>query len=296
VSRNLILIASYPKSGNTWVRLFFENLLRKERAAVSINDISNGLYGFERRRFFDSHAAVAAADLLPVEIENLLPDLYAEWAQEAAGPVFIKVHDKARKTPSGRWLFPPEHVRAVLYLARQPFTVAVSYAHHRGISIDHAVDDLCDESHVIAAAEDHLPLPLAERPGSWNSNVASWLNQSCYPLTVARYEDLYANPLAEFARLATATGLAASAEALARAVDATSFDRLQAEELACGFRERPRSSPAFFRSGRPDSSTGMLNAQLHDRLALQCSPAMARLGYRADGTHVPFPVVNDEWY
>jgi hypothetical protein len=287
VSRNLILIASYPKSGNTWVRLFFENLLRKERAPVSINDIHNGMYGFERRRFFDSYAAAAAADLLPDEIENLLPDLYAEWAMQAAGPVFVKVHDRARRTPAGRWLFPPEHVRMVLYLARHPFDVTVSYAHHRNLALDRAVDDLCDEGHVIAPAEDRLPLPLTERPDSWNSNVASWLDQPCYPVTLARYEDLYANPIAEFARLAAAAGLGASEESVARAVDATRFDRLKAEEVESGFRERPCSSRAFFRSGRPDSWGGILNEQLRDRLTAECKRAMERLYYLADGSSPP---------
>ena len=105
MSGHLVLIASYPKSGNTWVRLMLETLRRK--APVSINDIGNGIYGFERRCLFDALAPAEAADLLPDEIEDLLPDVYAALAAEAEGPVFNKVHDRLRKTCSGRWLFPP---------------------------------------------------------------------------------------------------------------------------------------------------------------------------------------------
>ena len=35
----IIWLASYPKSGNTWVRLFLDSLLFKQDANVNINDI-----------------------------------------------------------------------------------------------------------------------------------------------------------------------------------------------------------------------------------------------------------------
>jgi hypothetical protein len=283
LSGHLILIASYPKSGNTWVRLFFENLLRDEGTPVSINDIRNGSYGFERRLLFDSDAPAAAADLLPDEMENLLPGIYAQWAIDASGPVLVKVHDRARRTPAGPWLFPPEHVRAVLYLARHPFDVAVSYAHHLNIPVAQAVGNLCSEDHVIAGVEGSLPLPLAERPGSWSSNVDSWLDLKCYPVTLMRYEDLYSNPLEGFTSLAEAAGMGAREDKIALSVAATRFDRLRSEEHAHGFRERRHASSAFFRNGRPQSWRGVLSDTLREHLASCCAPAMDRLGYGADG-------------
>jgi aryl sulfotransferase len=284
VTANLILIASYPKSGNTWVRLFFENLLRKEGTPVSINDIRNGLYGFERRLLFDSEAPAAAADLLPEEVENLLPNVYAQWAIEANGPVLVKVHDRARRTTAGPWLFPPEHVRAVLYLARHPFDVAVSYAHHLNIPVSDAVEHLCREDHIIAGVGRSLPLPLAERPGSWNSNVGSWLDAKCYPVTLMRYEDLYSNPLEGFTRLAESAGIEAQKDNIALSIAACSFERLRSEEQAHGFRERHLSSTAFFRKGHPQTWKGALDDTLRKRLASCCAPAMKRLGYHTDGT------------
>jgi aryl sulfotransferase len=282
VSGHLILIASYPKSGNTWVRLFFENLLRDEGTPVSINDIRSGSYGFERRRLFDSEAPAEAADLLPDEMENLLPGVYAQWAIDASGPLLVKVHDQARRTPAGPWLFPPEHVRAVLYLARHPFDVAVSYAHHLNIPVAQSVEHLCSEDHVIAGVGRSLPLPLAERPGSWNSNVGSWLDLDCYPVTLMRYEDLYSNPLGAFARLAEAASIRVPEDKIALSVAATRFERLKSEEQVHGFREGHPASPAFFRSGRPQTWRGVLDDTLRERLVSCCAPAMDRLGYRAE--------------
>ena len=256
MSGHLILIASYPKSGNTWVRLFFENLLRGEGTPVSINDIRNGSYGFERRLLFDSEAPAAAADLLPHEMENLLPAVFAQWATEATGPLLVKVHDRARRTPAGQWLFLPEHVRAVLYLARHPMDVAVSYSHHLNVPVAQAIEYMCSEDHLFAGVGSSLPLPLVERLGSWNTHVGSWLDLECYPVTLMRYEDLYSNPLEGFARLVEAAGMEVKEDKIALSVAATRFDRLQSEEQAHGFRERHPASRAFFRSGRPQAWEG----------------------------------------
>jgi hypothetical protein len=279
MSGRLILIASYPKSGNTWVRLFFENLLRGSARPVSINDIEIGFYGYEQRLFFDSLAPILAADMLPDEIDDLMPELFAELVAETTGPVFVKVHDRARLTPNGRWIFPVELVDAVIYLARHPFDVAVSYANHRGVPLVQVVADLCDEDHAIARAGPRMPLPLAERPGSWSSHFESWTRASPYPVTLARYEDLYSRPLQEFARLAAAARLDATEAQIARAVQATKFDDLKAQETEAGFRERPRVSPAFFNHGRPDTWRGALSHHLQLKIVSTQCTAMTQLGY-----------------
>ena len=179
-------------------------------------------------------------------------------------------------SPGARW--------AVLCMVRHPFDVAVSWAHHRSITPEEAVDDLCNEDHLIAGVGGCLPLPLAESPGSWKSHISSWLNNGPYPVTLARYEDLYADPVTGFARLAQAAGVVATPEEIARSVAASRFERLAAEERQEGFRERPRSSAAFFRSGQPQSWQGVLGEGLRQRLVSRCVPVMERLGYETDGT------------
>ena len=47
----IIWLASYPKSGNTWVRLFLDSLLFKQDANVNINDI--GIKQFPLRGDFN---------------------------------------------------------------------------------------------------------------------------------------------------------------------------------------------------------------------------------------------------
>jgi len=280
VGKNLILVAGYPKSGSTWVRLVFETLRRGR--AVSINDLDGGHYGARRRMLFDAAAPVNAGDLLAEEIDDLLPGVFRALSEESSGPHVIKVHDCALRTRSGDWLYPPDCVQKVLYLTRHPFDVAVSYAHHLGISPGDAIGHMgTDET--VARSAIRLRLPLHERIGSWSGNIGSWLDGSGYDVVPLRYEDLFENPVANFVRLAHAAGFTASEAAVARACEATRFDRLKNEEQSAGFLERPKSSPAFFRAGRPRSWQGALDADLQAKLMEEHGAMMARLGYDAEG-------------
>ena len=48
----IIWIASYPKSGNTWIRLFLNSLIYSDNSSIDINDIKIRL--FPIRKDFES--------------------------------------------------------------------------------------------------------------------------------------------------------------------------------------------------------------------------------------------------
>jgi hypothetical protein len=282
----LVLVSSYPKSGNTWMRAVLEQLRRGPSWTFSINEMPGGFYGFKRRVLFDTLSPVNAADLFVDEIENMLPGVLRRVAQEDEYTHIIKVHDDARRTKSGAWLYPEDAVSSVIYIVRHPFDVAVSFANHMSLSLPDTVA-LMRDGEVISHADDMLPQSLPQHVGSWTGNAASWLEGTPYRVTLVRYEDLYADPTAEFGRAAKAAGFAASPEELARAVGGSQFERMRDEEAAKGFRERPPTSPTFFRAGRPRTWEGKLDAELRERLVDDHGPMMERLGYLPDGGVVP---------
>jgi hypothetical protein len=286
MSAQFILVASYPKSGNTWTRLIFENLARGLDVPVSINDMTGGVHGFGRRVLFDATAPVNASELLVDEIENFMPEVFRKLSAETEGQMFVKIHDFAHRTKNGEWLYPPECVNAVVYLVRHPFDVAVSFASHLGLPLETTVD-LMQGTDVVSSQIRALPLPLPQHLGSWSENIGSWLGSVPYRVTMARYEDLHANPVGEFTRLAASIGLMVPPGGVARAVEATKFDRLRKEESQVGFREKPPSSSNFFRSGKPQSWKGALDEKLCAKLARDHATVMKRLGYLEDGTAVP---------
>lgn len=287
MSGSFVLIASYPRSGNTWARIVFEKLRRGSN--LSINALDGNLYGAERRLMFDTFSPVNAADLLPEEVEEFLPHVYRRFAEAISDTIFVKVHECARIKGGAGLLYPPEYVKSVLYFVRHPFDVAVSVAHHYALSLEAAVDLMAD-ARAMPLAFTWLPEALPQYFGSWNDNVTSWIDSKSYQVTLARYEDLHRDPVAQFSRLAIAAGLAAPERQVAEAVEASRFERLKSEEEEHGFRERPSASPSFFRSGRARSWEGVLGSDLRERLVRQHEEVMERLGYTAEGGVVDLPV------
>ncbi len=279
----LVLIASYPKSGNTWVRAVIQGLLTPEHAG-DINRIDIGLYGHSRRRVFDYYAAASAADMTPEEIELTLPSVYEDVAADARNLVFIKVHDRARRTPRGEWVFPPQAVRQVIYLVRHPFDVAASFSNHLGFSIEETVRIMSGERPNWFQAESMLPLSLQETDGSWSQNAESWLNPDIpYRVLCMRYEDMQRDELAAFRKIAEALSLPTD-DRLQQAVEAAHINRLKASEVRGGFRERPTTSPSFFRQGGSMTWQGKLTEELRATLARENEAVMKMLGYGEDGT------------
>lgn len=281
MSGNFALIASYPKSGNTWTRIVFERLARG--IDLPLNSMDGNLHGTTRRLMFDTFAPVNASDLLPDEVDNYLPGVYRSFAAGFTGTLYLKVHECARTRQDALWLYPPEIVSAVIYLVRHPFDVAVSLSNHFALPLENAVDFMAnDRTQRLSLTWAPEPLPLAF--GSWSDNVLSWMEATPYRRTFARYEDIHADATGQFLRLANEIGMKADRDAIERVVEASSFENLKREEQEQGFRERPDMSSVFFRSGKPRSWDGVLDRALQDRLVRDHLPVMQMLGYAADGS------------
>jgi aryl sulfotransferase len=284
VTKGLVLVASYPRSGNTWTRIVFQKLKKDVGAGFSLNTLDLDWDSVLRRKLFDDFAPVNAADLTPEEADMLSPDIFRMLVAQEPGLVVIKVHDMARRTQLGEWLYPQDVVHSAICIVRHPFDVAVSTARHAGMTLERTVGFMAEGGSAHPRRNSLSPalLPLV---GSWSSNVLSWLDGP-YRREVARYEDMYADPIPVLQRLATAAGFAVSADNVRQAVESTRFDALQTEEKERGFRERPASSPQFFRAGHPGTWKGVLDPSLQARLVRDHGAVMERLGYTPDGAAV----------
>jgi aryl sulfotransferase len=276
--KQLVWLASYPKSGNTWVRLFLTAYSHPERAELDINAIDVSLHA-GNRDLFDRVIGLEASELTPAEIERFRPDVYRQLAVEAEEPLFIKVHDRWRRNADGASIFPPETTAATIYIVRDPRGVAPSYANHYNLSMDAAIAQMATADHAIAAPANRLRSQLHQPMGSWSQHVTSWLDQTELPVQLVRYEDLHADPEATFAGILQAAGLPVDAKRLAAALAQSRFERLQAQEAAAGFKERLMGAPRFFRRGQADSWREELTPAQVERIVADHGPVMARLGY-----------------
>jgi aryl sulfotransferase len=271
------LLASYPKSGNTWVRAFMTGMSRASDT-VDINHLDG--IGSADRAAYDDALEVETSDLLPKEMARLRAAAFRTILDEMAGRVVVKTHDAWLPFPGTTALpFPSDRIGTVIFLVRDPRDVAVSLAHHSGVTLDVAIARMADPDHTIGRSDRGHNLQIAQYLSSWSRHALSWLNCGLR-LSVIRYEDLLSAPCREFAAIARATGLPDDPERLARAIAASLFERLQEEEVSRGFREGTRDVPAlFFRNGQAGTWRASLTATQAQTITRDHADVMRLFGY-----------------
>jgi aryl sulfotransferase len=267
----IVWLASYPKSGNTWLRLFLANLICGE---VGINEL--GIPIASERQLFDETVGIAAADLRPAEIDRLRAEVYRHLAARTGQTAFVKIHDAY--VPA----FGSPGIHGAIYLVRNPLDVAVSFAHHLDCSIDEAIDKMADDDYGFCHQEDRLYDQLPQRLRSWSLHVQSWVDAPDIPVHPVRYEEMQRRPRETFAALARFAGLEVDAGRLAAALERCSFPELQRQERELAFRERPRQAP-FFRSGQVGAWREALSAAHVARVVEAHAEVMRRFGYLDSG-------------
>lgn len=266
-------LASYPKSGNTWLRVFLANLRAGGDAAADINRL--GTAQFSDRELLDRLVGWESADLSPAEIEALrLPAQRALAAQP--GEAWLKTHEALADAATGRARFAPEATHATLYVVRNPLDVAVSLSHYWNADLATAIAFLNDPAATLPSGPHEWQ--AAQWLGDWSTHVASWSDAPGMNVTVLRYEDMIAAPRETFTRAARGAGLTATDAEIARAVAHSRFEALQAQEREKGFGERA-GERAFFRAGRTGEGREQLSAAQVAAIVQRHGAMMRRFGY-----------------
>lgn len=276
---NLYWLASYPKSGNTWLRIFLGQLLGQTESQ-DINQLALSDSISSSRYRFDQAIGMSAAELDQDTIDNLRPWVYEKWSSAAAKLQYVKAHDAYHLTAAGAPLFPATATRGVIHIVRDPRDVALSLAHHRAKSVDDTIAFMADTTACFAKAEKSLPPQLRQWMGDWSSHSQSWLTCPLPRLTV-RYEDMLGDTLNAFAQIVQFAQIDADLSRIQTALEASRFSRLQALESQSRFIESPQKVERFFRKGQAGDWRENLTAAQADKIVVQHGAMMAQLGYFA---------------
>ncbi len=280
--KRIVWLASYPKSGNTWVRFLLANYLRQCDDGVDVDRLAFGQIA-SLRSLFDEWSGIESSDMTADEVDWCRADVFRAVAASVRTTVFLKTHDAWLRDALGHPLFPEDATLRVVYIVRNPLDVAVSLAHHLDLDVTEAVGWMCDDEFTLVRSRRGISPQLPQRVRSWSNHVKSWVDDSGLPLTLVRFEDLAREPAVTLSRILEEVGETVDPGRVAQAVRYASFDRLQRQERERGFPERRSKSSLFFRSGRIGDGQRELAAAQIERLHASHETVMRRLGYIDDG-------------
>ena len=262
----VVWLASYPKSGNTWIRLFLASYLATDQQ-IDPNEALRGSY----------HDAVSAtmqkllgADVTAVDTQVVaalrLPYL-RKLAENGKHDILVKTH-----VVNGVWndaaMIPASVTRRAIYIVRHPFDVAVSFAKHYGRSLDETVQAMGNPNFAIGS-DNQVRQPLH----TWSKHVGLVRMR-----LILRYDVL--------SNLVRFMGLKLDFQQLQRALDMTAFSNLKKFEKENGFKEESDYNKGeFFGHGRAGAGLEILTKAQKGRLTKDHAETMNRLGYGADGSY-----------
>ena len=244
--RKIWWLASYPKSGNTWIRLFINAYVTG--FPVNMNSAFEYVMSDLDARITQSCSVKSITRMSFMELVMLRYAILMNIINfSVVRDVVLKTHN-AKVALDDIKLIPPILSRGAIYIVRDPRDVVISAADHMGMSIDDTIKAMNNERWAFKN-----DLGMHHFVSTWSTHVASWVKENeNVPVVFIRYEDLVANPRKEFEAIIT-HGLGMpkiDEDRMNFALEQTKFKNLQEFEKEKGFNEKSQHAKKFFRSGK----------------------------------------------
>ncbi|RTE86086.1 MULTISPECIES: sulfotransferase domain-containing protein [Gammaproteobacteria] len=268
-------LASYPKSGNTWLRVVLSaafQLTQESKIPEQVLNIKNS-EGLTHRSQLES---ILGLPLKHLDSKQFRTAIYHGLKENMCRnrTHFHKTHeqyflDELRVISGGEL-----PVEKVIYCVRNPVDVAVSFSEHMDTGYERACETLCGNQSGNTKYSISLPYHL----GSWQEHVESWTLNTKHILVV-RYEDLCDKPLEEYRKVLDFVEFNVSDEQLKEIVQLATFSNLQRNESQHGFLEKPTRLRKFFNKGVVGRGKELLSDDLQQKITSANRRVMERFGY-----------------
>ena len=279
----IIWLASFPKSGNTWMRAFLSsylyldldkenftfNLLKKIERFPNLNQLNN--IGIKPKSFLD-----VAKSWIPTQNHiNLNNKINLLKTHQAFGNF-----ENFPFTDSNNTL-------GAIYLVRDPRDVLISYSKHMKQSIDKTLDLVLEDDSKGNLFEGKNSV-IGEMRGSWSQHYNSWKYSNLKEKIIIKYEDLINNPFDTFSKVISHLNylfrklsfpLETNAERIRKCIQISNFNNLQNLEKKSGFSDNIKSGATFFNKGTTNQWQDELNDKIIYKIEKKFKKEMKELNY-----------------
>ena len=267
----ILWIASYPKSGNTWLRSLLVSYYYSQSGFFNQKLLSNIGQFPEKKYFIDF-------DYDP----KIITDTTKLWikAQEKINENlkinFLKTHNVLGAINNVNFTNKKNTIGAI-YIVRDPRNIITSLQNHYELSIAEALDFMMNEKKYIF--DHHIENDYSDFQfiSSWEKNYKSWKDQKEFPVKFIKYEELMDNihscfyQVIEFINKITNKDIKVNLNKMKNSISSTTFQQLKKIEKENGFVEAAKSKTTnskipFFYLGPKNNWETILNHKMKVRI------------------------------
>ena len=250
--KQIIWIASYPKSGNTWIRSFLSSYYCTSDGSFNF-DLLKNIPTFESD-IFSPYISKQEAATNPESISKYWIEVQKNSKLKNGNFIFLKTHNFCGEVNNYPFTS-AKYTIGFIYVVRDPREVVVSYSNHFKISFEESVD-------IVSSSKPYIILNEGKNypvfTYNWGVNYSSWKKFNNVPNIIIRYEDMISKPNLTFKNILTFLnnlGLPKIEEnKFSNSLKNTSFSYLQNLEKNEGFKEQYfLEDRKFFKRGSVNS-------------------------------------------
>ena len=261
----IIWLASYPKSGNTWVRSFLSAYYFTEDGSFEFDLLEN----FKK---FPSEDFIKHRLDDPGEIIKFWKPVQ-EQILKNKDITFLKTHN-CLMSINGHKFTTTRFTKGVIYIVRDPRNVLTSFSYHTDTSYNEALEFMMKEDTILynKKTENYNSVDFIS---SWSNHYKTWLSNNPFKKIVIKYENLLIDGENEFKKLIKFINLLTGLEKnindnkFEKALETTSFLNLQKKEKDGKFNENVFSNSNkklnFFNLGKNNNWRNILPTDIKEK-------------------------------
>ena len=188
----IIWIASYPKSGNTYLRSFISSYYFSKKGKFDFELLLNILQ-FPSVKFVKKN--------LNSQLEASQNWIYNQKQFFSGEKIqFVKTHNSLNQY-QGNSFTTKDISLGSIYIVRDPRNLVTSISHHYSMKYDQAYDKILDENASLLEKSRDGDYSNFTFLGSWSNHYKSWKNSKDFKTLFIKYEDLQNNKYDTFRRI-----------------------------------------------------------------------------------------------
>ena len=281
----IIWIASYPKSGNTWVRSLLSTYLYTEDGIFNFNLLKK-ILKFPSKKYLEfftkDFSDIKKISEYWIAAQNRI-NLYNENES-----IFLKTHS-ALCTLENNSFTNKANTQAVIYIVRDPRNVITSISNHYSFNIEESYNFMIDNSRMLVADKwGGKNFGISEMLGSWSQHYKSWQNIKFAPILNIKYENLIndtKNSLITIINfLQRFIEVKVDNKKILKTVESCNFENLSKMEKKQGFDEAAYSEKTskkvdFFHLGEKNNWKNLLSLEMEKKIRTAFDKEMKELKY-----------------